>query len=65
MPCNLSNLLFSSVQTIVPSCLSIIDFDCFVGCWLTSYVFVGRLSRSGLMVVVKKGVWGDLHPPNV
>jgi len=35
---------------------------CCVGCCISSYMWVGCVSRSGLMGVVEKMRFGDLHP---
>ena len=62
MSCSLSNLRFSIVQMRVPSGLCSVVCDGFVGCWVNSYLFVGWMSRSGLIGVVEKVRLVDLHP---
>ena len=46
----------------VPSGLCSVLCDGFVGCWVNSYLFVGWMSRSGLIGVVEKVRLVDLHP---
>ena len=62
---SLSCRLFSIKHMVVPSGLCNIVCVCCVGCCASSYRWVGCVSRSGLMVVVKNMRIGDLHPPGV
>ena len=62
---SLSSRLFSIVQMVVSSGLCSVVCVCSVGCWDSSYRWVGCVSRSGLMGVVEKVRLGDLHPPSV
>ena len=62
MSWSLSTLLFSIVHMVVPSGLcSIICVFC-VGCLVSSYRWVGCVSRSGSIGVVEKVRLGDRHP---
>ena len=62
MSWSLSSLLFSIVHLVVPSGLcSVVCVFC-VGCCVSSYRWVGCVSRSGLIGVVEKVRLGDLHP---
>jgi len=57
----LSSLLFSIVHMVVPRGLyNTVCVFC-VGCCVSSYRWVGYVSRSGLMRVVEKVRFGDLH----
>ena len=62
MSCNLSSRRFSIVVIKVPSGLCSVLCDGFVGCWVSSYLFVGCMSRSGLIGVVENVRLVDLHP---
>ena len=65
MSWSLSTLLFSIVHMVVPFGLcSIICVVC-GGCLVSSYRWVGCVSRSGLIWVVEKVRLGDLHPSAV
>ena len=65
MSWSLSSLLFSIVPMAVPSGLcSVVCVFC-VGCFVSSYRWVGCVFRSGLMGVVEKVRLGDLHPSAV
>jgi hypothetical protein len=65
MSWSLSRLLFSIEHMVVPSGLcSVVGVFC-VGCCISSYRWVGCLSRSGLMGMVEKVRLGDLHPSTV
>ena len=60
MSWNLSSLLFSIVHMLVPSGLYSIVCVFSVGCCVSSYCWVGYVSRSGLIGVVEKVRCGDL-----
>ena len=60
--CSLSSLRFSIVQVWVPYGLCSVVCDGFVGCWVSSYLLVGWMSRSGLIGVVENDRLVDLHP---
>ena len=62
MACSLSSLRLSIVQTRVPSSLRSVVCDGLVGCWMSSYLLVGWMSRSGLIGVVENVRLIDLHP---
>ena len=62
MSCSLSSLRFSIMQMRVPSGLCSVVCDGFVGCWVSSYLLVGWMSRSGLIGVVEKVRLVHLHP---
>jgi len=62
MSWSLSSRLFSIVQTVVPSSLCIVVCACCLGCCASSYWRVGWVSNSGLMGVVEKVRFEDLHP---
>ena len=62
MSCSLSNLRFSIVQMRGPSGLCSMVCDGFVGCWVSSYLLVGLMSKSGLIGVVENVRLVDLHP---
>ncbi len=62
MSCSLSSRRFSIVVIKVPSGLCSVLCDEFVGCWVNSYLFVGCMSRSGLIGVVENVRLVDLHP---
>jgi hypothetical protein len=62
MSCSLSSLRFSIVLMRVPSGLCSVLCDGFVGCWVSSYLPVGFMSRSGLIGVVENVRLVDLHP---
>ncbi len=65
MSWSLSSLLFSIVHMVVPSGLwNVVCVYC-VGCCVSSYRWVGCVSRSVLMGVVEKMRFGDLHPSTV
>ena len=65
MSWSLSSLLFSIVHMVVPSglCSGVCVFN--VGCFVSSYRWVGCVSRSGLIGVVEKVRLGDLQPSAV
>ncbi len=60
---SLSSRLLSIVYIVVPPGLCSVVCVCSVGCCDYSYRWVGCVSRSGLMGVVKKVRLGDLPPP--
>jgi hypothetical protein len=62
MSWSLSSLLFSIGHMVVPSGLYNFVCACCVGCCASSYQWVGCVSGSGLMGVVEKVRFGDLHP---
>ncbi len=62
MSFSLSSLRFSFVQMRVPFGLCSVVCDGFVGCWVSSYLLVGWMSRSGLIGVVENVMLVDLHP---
>ena len=62
MSCSLSSRRFSIVLMRVPSGLCSVLCDGFVGCWVSSYLLVGWMSRSGLIGVVENVRLVDLHP---
>ncbi len=62
MSWSFSSRLLSMVHTVVPSGLCRIGCVCFVGCCVSSYPLVGRVSRSGFMDVVENVRLGDLQP---
>ncbi len=62
MSYNVSSLLLSIVHMVVPSGLCSVACDGFVGCWASSYRFVGCMSRSGLIGVMENVRLVDLHP---
>ncbi len=62
MSCSLSSLRFSIVQMRVPSGMCSVVCDGFVGCWVSSYLLVGWMSRFGLIGVVENVRLVDLHP---
>ncbi len=53
MSCSLSSLMFSIMHMRVPSGLCSVVCDGFVGCWVSSYLLVGWMPRSGLIGVVE------------
>jgi hypothetical protein len=53
MSYSLSSLRLSIVQMRVPSGLCSVVCDGIVGCWVSSYLLVGWMSRSGLIGVVE------------
>ena len=59
---SLSSLLFSIVPMRVPTRMCSVVCDEFVGCWVSSYLLVGWMSRSGLIGVVEDVRLIDLHP---
>jgi hypothetical protein len=61
MSWSLSSLLFSIMHMAVPSGLCNVVCVCCVECCVSSYRWVGCVSRSGLMGVMKKVRFGDLH----
>ena len=61
MSCRLSSLRFSIVQMRVPSGLCRVVCDRLVGCWVSSYLLVGWMSRSGLIGVVENVRLVDLY----
>jgi hypothetical protein len=65
MSWSLSSRLFSIAQTVVMSGLCRVVWVCCVGYCVSSYWWVGRVPRSGLMGVVEKTRFEDLHPPSV
>jgi hypothetical protein len=50
------------VQMRAPYGLRSVVCDGFVGCWVSSHLLVGWMSRSGLIGVVKNVRLVDLHP---
>ena len=52
MSCSLSSLRLAIMQMRVPSGLCNAVCDRFVGCWVSSYLLVGWMSRSGLIGVM-------------
>ena len=62
MSCSSSSLRFPIVQMRVPYGLCSVVCDVFVGCWVSSYLLVGWMSRSGLIGVVENVRLVDLHP---
>ncbi len=62
MSCSLSCLRFSIVQMRIPSGLCSVACDGFIGGWLSSYLLVGWMSRSGLIGVMENVWLVDLHP---
>ncbi len=62
MSCSLSSIRFSIVQMWVPSGLCSVVCDGFVGCWVSLYLLVGWMSRSGLIGVVENVRLVDLYP---
>jgi hypothetical protein len=63
MSCSsLSSIRFSIVHTRVPSGLCSVVCDVFFWCWVSSYLTVGWMSRSGLIGVVENVRLTDLHP---
>jgi hypothetical protein len=62
MSCSLSSLRFSIVHMRVSSCVCSVVCDGFVGYWVSSYLLVGWISRSGLIGVVENVRLVDLHP---
>jgi hypothetical protein len=62
MSCGLSSLRFPIVQMRVPFGLCSVVCDGFVGCWVSSYLLVGWMSRSRLIGVVENVRLVDLHP---
>ena len=52
MSCSSSSLRLSIVHMRVPSGLCSVVCDGFVGCWVSSYLLVVWMSRSGLIGVV-------------
>ena len=65
MSWSLSSLLFPIVHMVVPSGLCSVVRVFSVGCCVSSYRWVGCVSRSGFMGVVEKVRLGDLHPSSV
>ena len=61
----LSSLLFSIVHMVVPSGLYRAACVFCVGCCVSSYRWVGCVSKSGLIGVAEKVRLGDLHPSAV
>ena len=59
---SLSSLRLSIVQMRVPSSLCSKVCVGFVGCWVSSYRFVGWMSRSGLIWIVENVRLADLYP---
>ena len=62
MSCSLSSLRFSIVPMWVPSGLCSVICDGFIGCWVSSYLLAGWMSRFGLIGVVENVRLADLHP---
>ena len=62
MSCSLSSLRFSIVHMRVPSGLCSVVCDGFDWCWVSSYMLVGLMSRSGLIGVGENDRSVDLHP---
>jgi hypothetical protein len=62
MSCSFSGLRFSIVQMRVPSGLCSVVCDGFVWCWVSSYLLVGWMSKSGLIGVAENVRLVDLHP---
>ena len=65
MPWNLFSLLFSIVHMVMPSGLCNVVCVLCAGYCVSSYRWVGCVSRSGLMGVVEKVRLWDLHPSSV
>ena len=65
MSWSLSSLLFSIVHMVVPSGLCSVVCVFSVRCCVSSYRWVGCVSRSGLIGVVEKVRLRDLHPSAV
>jgi hypothetical protein len=61
MSCSLSSLRSSIVQMRVPSGLCSVVRDGIVGCWVSSYLLIGWMSRSGLIGVVENIRLVDLY----
>ena len=61
MSCSLSSQRFSIVQMRVPLALCIAVCDGFVGFWVSSYLLVGWMSRSGFIGVAENVRLVDLH----
>ena len=62
MSCSISSLRLSIVQMRVSSGLCSVVCDGIVECWISSYLLVGWMSRSGLIGVVENVRLADLHP---
>ena len=62
---SLYSLLFSIVHMVVTSGLCSVLCVFSVGCCVTSYRWVGCVSKSGLIGVVENVRLGDLHPSAV
>ena len=62
MSCSLSSLRFSIVLMRVPSGLCSVVCDGLVGCWVSSYLLVRWMSRSGSIGVVENVRLVYLHP---
>ena len=65
MSCSLSSHLFSIMHMFVPYGLCSVVCVFSVGCCVSSYRWVGYVSRSGMIGVVEKVRLGDLHPSAV
>ena len=50
------------MQIRVPTGLCSVVCDGFVGCWVSSYLLIGWMSRSGLIGIVENVRFVDLHP---
>jgi len=62
MTWSLSSLLFSIVHMVLPSITCNVVCVCYVECCVSSYRWVGCVSRFGLMGVVEKVRLRDRHP---